>query len=420
MASISESASGLKRLMFTDGQGRRRTLHLGRVNKRVCEKYRTCIESMLASKAARVSLDIETAKWVSELAPTDRQRLVAVGLIEAESIAADVSLGGFIDRYLEGRVDVKGTTKVILGHTRRCLFDHFDSARSIQSFTPADADSFRIYLKMEGLAENTIRRRIGIARQFFKAAIREKIITSNPFAEIPASIIANEKRMYFITREEAEAVLNACPDAQWRLLFALARYGGLRTPSESLHLKFSDVDWDQKSIRITSPKTERHPGKGERVIPLFPELQPYLRVVQESAPKGTNHFITRYRQQTQNLGTQLGRIIRKAGLKPWPKLWQNLRSTRETELTDQGFPMHVVCKWIGNSQPVALRHYLQVTDQHFERAIETTQNPTQQPLESAGNRASSLRRLPPKTLKTLGNQRDLVGVTGFEPVTSSV
>jgi hypothetical protein len=30
--------------------------------------------------------------------------------------------------------------------------------------------------------------------------------------------------------------------------------------------------------------------------------------------------------------------------------------------------MHVVCKWIGNSQPVALRHYLQVTDEDFDRA----------------------------------------------------
>ena len=30
----------------------------------------------------------------------------------------------------------------------------------------------------------------------------------------------------------------------------------------------------------------------------------------------------------------------------WPKLFQNLRSRRETELAEQ-FPMHVVCSWIG-------------------------------------------------------------------------
>jgi hypothetical protein len=56
-------------------------------------------------------------------------------------------------------------------------------------------------------------------------------------------------------------------------------------------------------------------------------------------------------------------------LKPWPKLFQNLRSSRETELT-QKFPLHVVCAWMGNSQLVAAKHYLQVTDKHFTKAVD--------------------------------------------------
>ena len=70
-----------------------------------------------------------------------------------------------------------------------------------------------------------------------------------------------------------------------------------------------------------------------------------------------------------NLRTRLQWIIKRAGLKPWPKLWQNLRSTRETELADQ-FPAHVAAAWIGNSVAVAVKHYLQVTDEHFEKAVQ--------------------------------------------------
>ena len=33
-----------------------------------------------------------------------------------------------------------------------------------------------------------------------------------------------------MTRELAEKVLAACPDAEWRLIFALSRYAGLRCP----------------------------------------------------------------------------------------------------------------------------------------------------------------------------------------------
>ncbi len=56
--------------------------------------------------------------------------------------------------------------------------------------------------------------------------------------------------------------------------------------------------------------------------------------------------------------------------------------------------MHVVCKWIGNSQRVATQHYLQLTDEHFDRAIrgeheadgaEAAQNAAQQTAETNRN-----------------------------------
>ena len=78
------------------------------------------------------------------------------------------------------------------------------------------------------------------------------------------------------------------------------------------------------------------------------------------------------------------KIIERAGLKPWPKLFQNMRASRQTEL-EETFPTHVVCKWMGNSPKVAQKHYLQVTDSHFEKA---TQNPTQQ--ASANDGTASL------------------------------
>ena len=43
--------------------------------------------------------------------------------------------------------------------------------------------------------------------------------------------------------------------------------------------------------------------------------------------------------------------------------------TREIKLADE-FPMHVVCQWIGNSQPIAAKRYLQVTADHFTKAMQ--------------------------------------------------
>lgn len=84
--------------------------------------------------------------------------------------------------------------------------------------------------------------------------------------------------------------------------------------------------------------------------------------------------VTRIRDSESNLRTTFLKIIKRAGLKPWPKLFQNLRASRQTELQEI-YPTHVVCSWMGNSPKVAQKHYLQGTDEHFEKAV---QNPLQQ------------------------------------------
>ena len=68
------------------------------------------------------------------------------------------------------------------------------------------------------------------------------------------------------------------------------------------------------------------------------------------------------------LRTQLLRILRKARVEPWPRLFQNLRATRETDLAS-AFPLHVVTNWLGNTPRVADKHYLQVTPEHYAQAV---------------------------------------------------
>ena len=279
-----------------------------------------------------------------------------------------------------------------------------------------------------------MRRSCGVAKQWFKAAVRSKTLPDNPFADQVAAVKANTKRFHFISGEQAEAILDACPDTEWRLLFALARHGGLRVPSEALGLKWTDIDWANGRFVVSSPKTEHHQGHESREVPLFPELLPHLREAFEQAEPGTEFCITRYRDQKVNLRTRLLWIIKRAGLKAWPKLWQNLRSTRETELADQ-FPAHVAAAWIGNSVAVAVKHYLQVTEDHFKQAAKkATQNPTskahessrndsktQMPSEALGSVSSSdCERLRPTATSCTPSEFQRMGDTGLEPVTSRV
>jgi len=212
-----------------------------------------------------------------------------------------------------------------------------------------------------------------VAKQIVKTAVKQRLIPSNPFENLQSGAIGNPERQYFVSRQEAEKIIEACPDTEWRLIFALCRYGGLRCPSEVLALRWQDVNWAESKILVTCQKTKRHEGKATRWVPLFPELLPYLRDAFEQAEPGAVYCITRYRSTNANLRTQLGRIARRAGITLWPKPFQNCRSTRESELCET-FPEYVAAAWIGNSPKVARKHYLQITDEHFKRAA---QNPAQ-------------------------------------------
>jgi hypothetical protein len=114
-------------------------------------------------------------------------------------------------------------------------------------------------------------------------------------------------------------------------------------------------------------------------VPIYPELMPFLREAFEAAEAGQVNVIIRNRCDngmkngaSTNWRTQFKRILRKAGVKPWPKLFQNLRSSCQTDLANR-FPGHKVCEWMGNAEAVAAKHYLQITDDDYRQAA-TLQN----------------------------------------------
>ena len=118
-------------------------------------------------------------------------------------------------------------------------------------------------------------------------------------------------------------------------------------------------------MTVRSKKTEHHEGKASREVPIFPELRSFLEEAWEQAQTGQKYVITRYRGNV-NLRTQLQRIIKRAGVACSPKLWQNLRATRATELA-RVFPGHVASAFLGHSETTAQKHYWQVTDEDFKK-----------------------------------------------------
>ncbi|NLS94444.1 MAG: site-specific integrase [Planctomycetaceae bacterium] len=302
------------------------------------------------------------------------------------------------------------------------------------------------------LAPSTIAKRLQRTRQMFAAMKRRRLIEENPFTDVKHGEGDVTGKQRFIGRGDTSKLIDAAPDWVWRAIIALARYGGLRCPSEVLSLKLADIDWGNARLRVTSPKTEHNPGGASRVIPIFPELRPFLDEVWEMAAEGEEYVIpSKYRTaalgadgwRNCNLRTQFLRIVKRAGLKPYPRPFHNLRASRETELA-AAHPVHVAAEWLGNSPRIALKHYLQVTESDFAKAVANAESDLEIPMQytaemvrntqqekQGGSQVQktteavstqNCRDLRPLTFscgKSLfGNDLRQMAGTGFEPATS--
>jgi integrase len=375
MASIGNDPGGRRRILFVGLDGKRHTIRLGKMPKRAAEEVKRRVEALVAAHMSRSPIDADNARWIAELPDNMAERFAAVGLITARQQRVTMPLKKFLDAFVARKHRAKPATKEIWGQVVRNLVDHFGGDRDVTTITEEDAEGFKDYLVDQRLARTTISKRLQFTRGFFKFAVKKKLLAENPFAEVSEVAVGLPNTKRFISREETAALM-AASDLTWQTIIALGRYGGLRCPSEVASLRWEDIDWDSGRMTVTSPKTEHHEGKETRVLPIFPELATVLTAAFEAAEDGAVYVIGGHLREKAlrpsgwrscNLRTQFGRIIKRAGLKAWPRLFHNLRASRETELLRE-HPIHVVTAWLGNSPRIALKHYCMVTDHDFDRA----------------------------------------------------
>jgi len=401
MASLCKQAGGRRMIQFIDGDGKRRYIRLGKMAQRMAEGIQLHVEHLVSAKRSGQPLNPATADWLADIDDALYGRLARVELVEPRrkpEHARERTLGPFLADFLAKRPDVAGATRIVWGHAVRNLKEFFGEGRELASVTEGDAHDFKVYLtSTERLAPTTVAKRLQFTRQFFEMARRRKLIAANPFADVKETAPSTTERQRFVSRQTMGRILAVC-NPTWRLILTLSRYGGLRCPSEVLSLRWQGIDWEAGRVTIDSPKGKRH-GKGSRVLPMFPELRAELEAAWDRAPEGAVFVVDadNYRAAAQspqgwqnaNLRTQFERILKRAGVEPWPRLFHNLRASRETELAAE-YPIHVVTAWLGNTPAIAMKHYLQVTDADFERAAggaaecaAVAQQNAQQPMQAA-------------------------------------
>jgi integrase len=354
--------------------GRREKIGLGGIEESSAQDAKAHVEHLVEMARKQRPPDPKTTRWLDLQSAELHGRLAELGLVEPRSIQEHPrTVIKYMRAYIRSRTDWKKSVnhKQSVDHLEKYLGRDV----ALRAFNKGEAERFHRWMTNEqGLSPNTAGQHIKRCRQMMRSALNDKLIEENPFQDVKIVLRSDKSKNRFIDGPSALALLEACPDQEWRVIFALARFGGLRCPSELLALRWSDVNWDRNRFKVHSSKTKKA-GKGERIVPLFPELRQELDLLWQLVQPGVliasnSHVIQSYRCTEVNLRKTMHKIADIAGIERWPKPFIALRASRRTELErSRRHANHVLNDWFGHTEKVADEFYLQVTEDDFDDAI---------------------------------------------------
>ena len=362
-------------IQFSDGNGKRPKIRLGKMPKKAAETVLSHVETMLACRLANRSYPPEVSTWLGGIPNDMLKKLAKVDLAAYERHTT----GELWSAFRKQKKGVKKSTLNVYDYAEQRFFAFFDRNADLRKLVADDFTAWGEFLQAEyrsprvgkPLKESTVAGAITKAKAVFNWAVSKKWIDSSPLKGVSRGSFLNPEKDREVTMDEYYRILDVCPCLDWRVIFALARIGGLR-PCEILRLRWIDIDWERKRFIVMSPKTERYRGKDKRIVPLFPELQAeLLRLLQDECSKGREYVINRYTNRDGGISASTcAKIARRTGIEEFPRPFDNMRASRSTEIYDI-HGAHLESKWIGHSKKTAADCYLQVREVDFERAVQS-------------------------------------------------
>jgi integrase len=380
MASLHKSQDGY-RVRWRE-QRRQRVLFLGKVSKTNADRAKVHVEHLIEAKQTGERAPAPTRQWTDKLKSNRiRKRLIELELVkQTRRIAntdADKLLGPFIDRCIKDMVDAAPNTIRNHKQARRVLVAHFDDGETkrIDSITPADLERWQRSMR-KTLARATRNKHIQHVKKFFATAVKERLLDESPADGLREDKPTpkernNEKKQkqYHVDTQLTAEVLEGLPAGEITLAFVLARFQGMRRV-EIFNLRLNDIDWERSKMEISED------GKtGWRECPIFPQTMPYIRQAFHDAPERATKVFRSFSSEhvmTPIMKKHIEAVIGKKRM--WPAVLQQLRKTRRNELEGR-FPGHVVNEWMGHTKEVAESNYLEVTPEHWQKAL--TVNPSE-------------------------------------------
>ncbi len=278
------------------------------------------------------------------------------------------TLGELAGEHKKSKLELKPSSRLYYDIYRQKLLKWFGDKADISEITPDDC---REFLKVESATQNpctmtSLHKAVG---NVFTFAVERDWIVRNPFKGLVVRSDHNEETEFYVTRAMFERATGFAKTDARRFALILARFAGLRIPSEIRMMRFGDFKRDTFTVHEDT-KT------GSREVPFFHELrEPFGRL--RYGKKDSDFVFPRRIVGERCLRHYFRRKIIESEIDvcglgpgvPWPKFFVNLRSSCITDYADLGYSEKALDAIFGNSERIRKRHYIQLRKRNEYRKI---------------------------------------------------
>ena len=105
-----DGKTDLRRVVFKGLDGKRRPIRLGKCSEKDAINVDNHVEEIITASMLGRPVARATGEWLADMPPKMEKKFVKAGLIHPRDNANRVTLGKFLDAYLQRRSDVKPNT----------------------------------------------------------------------------------------------------------------------------------------------------------------------------------------------------------------------------------------------------------------------------------------------------------------------
>jgi integrase len=379
MACLVAESGGRWRVEFTWPEKQRKKIRLGRMREAAAERFKEQLELLLEDLAGGAPSS-DSRRWLEKLS----DRLYA-RLAKKLPVQRRVSLSQWRKQFMESCNGLERESRRKLEQTFDRLVEFFPESRLLREISSEQAAEWRTWLE-HGRSLATVKTHVGNARTIFARAVKLKVVGESPFEHQRGGSTPSDS-LTFVPWESVELVLWKIKNPDLRLRVALCRYAGLRVDSEPPRLRWSEhVDFERRLLRVPCGKTKRYAGNSVRVVPIDDRLLPHLQLRHRLRMAGEDR-VCQIGKLTGTHKVTVEAAIERAKVARWPRLFQALRASYDSELRANGVPTDFASKMTGHSAEVSRRHYTAIPEKML-RWVASMYSPEKQAAQKAAHRGA--------------------------------